>query len=402
VGAGIFAVPGTVAQLLGASSPLAYLTAGAAVLLIALCFAEAGSRFEASGGPYVYVRAAFGNFAGFEVAWLFLLARLTAVAAIANTFASYLSYFFPGAQSGSARVVTITAMIGLLSGSHVFGLRLGVRVNNVLTLAKLAPLVVFCVAGLYLLPWKAIPLAGIAPAPLQQASFLLLFALGGFEQAAIPSEEVIDPKKNVPRAILLSVALVIVLYFLIQIVAVSAMPQLGASNAPLASAAQNFLGPAGALMLTLGATLSTLGSNHVNLLIGPRLLYALSRDGQMPAPLARLHATYGTPHVSILIYGLTAWIFAITNAFAQLAAISALARLLMYASTCVAIPFLRRKSSGAAFTIPGGTLIPLLALAVCIWLALGSSLREAAIAAAAFVVGVGMYALFRRDTVRDE
>jgi len=399
IGAGIFALPATVAQLLGPASPMAYLTAGVAVFLIVLCFAEAGSRFESSGGPYVYARAAFGDFTGFEVGWLFVLARLTAVAAVSNTFSDYLSYFWPALGQGTGRLLAITLMIGLLTSTHVLGVRIGVVVNNILTVGKLLPLLAFCLAGLFLLDFRPILSAPMPPTrALQQASLLLIFAMGGFENASIPSEEVINPRKSLPVALISSVGLTLILYMAIQFVAVAALPELATSSAPLASAARNFLGPAGGVMMTFGAVLSTAGSNHVNIFAGPRVLYALGRDGHLPSRLAWLHPVYRTPVISILLYASVAWIFAVSSAFAQLAALSALSRLLVYTSTCLAVPILRRRttSTPARFVLPGGDLIPALALAACGGLLTGSSTRQVVLVGAALLGGALLYGALRR------
>jgi APA family basic amino acid/polyamine antiporter len=403
IGAGIFALPANVAQLLGAQGPLAYLIAGAAILLIALCFAEAGSRFESSGGPYLYAREAFGELVGFEVCWMFVLARLTAIAAVANTFSNYLGYLWPNLAQGAGRFLAITILLGTLAGIHLAGVRSGALVNNVFTISKLLPLFVFCVAGLFLLDVHPPSLSPLPPAAsLQQASLLLLFALGGFENATIPSEEVIDPKKSLPKAVLGSVGLVVLLFLWIQMVATAALPQLAASATPLASAARSFLGPAGGLMLTAAAALSTAGSNHVNLFAGPRLLYALGRDGLLPSWFAWLHPRFRTPTVSIVLYALVAWVLAWSSAFAQLAALAAVSRLLIYIGTCAAVPVLRRRmsSSPSQFTLPGGAVIPILALGVCIWLLGGTSVDQAAIAAAALLAGALLYGLTRRRRAR--
>jgi basic amino acid/polyamine antiporter, APA family len=403
IGAGIFALPATVAQLLGGAGPLAYLAAGAGVLLIASCFAELGSRFESTGGAYVYARAAFGGLVGFEVAWLYVLARLTAVAAVSNTFSDYLGYFWPELTHGVGRLGAITFMIGTLAFIHFIGVRVGTVVNNILTVGKLVPLFAFCLAGAYFLDFHPI-LAMPAPkaSSLQQASLLLLFALGGFENASIPTEEVIDPRKTLPRALFASVGFVVVLYLAIHVVAMAALPGLAASATPLASAARSFLGPGGALLLTAGAVVSTMGTNHVNLFVGPRLLYALGRDGQLPARMAQLHPVHRTPAFSIWLYAVAGWVLAMSSAFAPLAALSALARLLMYATTCLAVLALRRrtKSMPTGFTLPGGAFIPVLALVVCGWLFTGSSFQQGALAGAALLVGGLLYGLLGRGTAK--
>lgn len=397
IGAGIFALPGTVDQLLGAAGPLAYVTAGIAVLLIALCFAEAGSRFESSGGPYLYAVSAFGAFTGFAVAWMYLLSRLTALAAVSNTFSAYLGYLWPPMEQGAGRLAAITVMIGVLTVTHLMGVRPGKIVNNLFTVGKLVPLLGFCIAGLFLLHIQtALPKPMPPVYSLQQASLLLMFALGGFEAASIPGAEVIRPTRNVPAAVMGSVGLVAVLYLVIQIVAKAALPELGGSETPLASAARSFLGPAGGLMLTVAAVLSTAGTNHANLFTGSRIFYAMGRDGQLPAPLGWLHPLYGTPQIAILTYAGIAWILAVSSAFAKLAALSALARVLMYATTCLAVPVLRRRSDGVrAFSLPGGSLIAVLALSVCAWLLSGSSADQLAAAAAALLAGGVVYAVVR-------
>ncbi len=398
IGAGIFALPANVAQILGPAGVWAYFAAGAAVLLIALCFAEAGSRLEESGGPYVYTREAFGPFAGFEMAWIFLLARLTALAAVSNTFAAYLGYFCPPLQHGAGRVAAITVMIAGLAATHWFGVRLGTMVNNVFTAGKLLPLLAFCAAGVVLLPRHGLAAAPLPPPySLQQASLLLMFAFGGFESATVPSEEVIDPKRQVPAAILASVSFVVLLYLLIQVVSQAALPDLAGSTTPLAAAAGRFLGPAGAWILTVAALFSTGGTNHANLFVGPRLLYALGRDGCLPVALTRLHPRYRTPSAAILLYAVTAWILAVSSAFAPLAALSAITRVLVYTGTCLAVPFLRRRApaGGRQFTLPGGALFPLLALGVCVWLLTGSTLRQFLAALIALFAGAALYAVMR-------
>ena len=172
IGSGIFALPATAARLLGPMSPAAYLTAGAAVLLIALCFAEAGSRFDHSGGPYLYARSAFGAFIGFEMGWMFILSRLTSVAAITNTFCAYLGYFWPAASQGTVRTLLITVVIGALAVLHCRGVRPGVAVLNFLTVGKLVPLVLFCLVGLFFVDTKVFAIAPLDPGSLAKTSLL--------------------------------------------------------------------------------------------------------------------------------------------------------------------------------------------------------------------------------------
>ncbi len=394
VGAGILILPANVAQLLGGNSLLAYLLAGGAVILVALCFAEAGSLFEGSGGPYLYAREAFGRFAGFQIGVLLTLSRVVGAAALGNAFSAYAGYLWPTLGSGWGRGAAITLVFVVLTLVNYLGIRPGVWSINLLTIGKLLPLLLFCAIGLFHLgvPPQAAPFTA---ASLQQASLLLIYAFGGFEFASIPSEEVIEPRRTLPVVILTSVASVVAFYLVIQWVAMRTLPALAASHAPLADAAQAFLGPAGGVLLAAGAVLSTTGTNSASILIGSRMLYALGRSGDLPSVFARLHPRYRTPAVSTILFATVAWIAALMGNFGELAALGALSRVLYYTATCAAVPVLRRKkvAAGRAFTLPGGSTVPALALGVCLWLLAGSTLRQALITGAAMLAGSVLYTL---------
>src|SRR5665213_4593831 len=218
VGAGILILPANVAQLLGGNSLLAYLLAGGAVILVALCFAEAGSMFERSGGPYLYTREAFGPFAGFQAAIMLTLSRVAGAAAISNAFSAYAGFLWPARAKGPGRAAAITLVFVVLTLVNYLGIRPGVWTINLLTAGKLFPLLAFCAIGLFHLgAHPATP--ELTATSLQQAALLLIYAFGGFEFASIPSEEVINPRRTLPAVIVSSVASVVVLYLLIQWVA---------------------------------------------------------------------------------------------------------------------------------------------------------------------------------------
>ena len=402
IGAGIFALPATVAQFIGASSPLAYIVAGIATLLIALCFAECASRFDQSGGAYLYVKAAFGSFPGFQAGWMFVFTRVTAAAAISNTFASYLGYLVPAAAHGAGRIVTVTLLLGVLTAINCVGIRQGVWTINFITLGKIIPLLIFCLVGLfYLAPGSFSFTAMPAPASLQQACLLLFFALGGFEVATTLSEEVVNPRRTVPLALMAGVTLVVLLYLFIQVVAMGTLPELARSTTPLATAASRFLGTPGALLLTAGAMLSTTGTNTSNILAASRMLYALGKGRELPPQLGRLHPVYRTPVLATVLFAIVAWGLAISGTFVQLAAVSALARLLLYAAASLSVPVLRRKmpDSEERFALPGGATIPVLATGLCVWLMIGSSLYPILMLGAAIALGGLLYLASRATSV---
>jgi APA family basic amino acid/polyamine antiporter len=397
VGSGIFVLPAAVAALTGAASPAAYLLAACLMGLVVLCFAEAGCLFEETGGPYVYARAAYGPFAGFLVGWMFFLSRMAACAAISNAFAAYLGYFWPAAARGSGRVATLTISIAALAAVNVVGVASGSRAVNVLTVAKMLPLLLFVSVGLFAADPGRYRFLALPPlSSLQQASLLLVFAFGGFENASVVTEEVKDPRRHLPVALLTAIGVTAVLYILIQIVAQGTLPDLATDRTPLASAAARFLGPVGAGVITLGAVFSTLGNESGLVLVGPRILYAFARAGQLPAALARIHPNYRTPHVAILVFVAMAWAAAVSGSFAALAAVSATARLVFSAATCLAIPILRRRMPPARFRVPGGLVVPLLAAALSLWLLSGLHRDQATAGAAAILAGLAFYVLFGR------
>lgn len=396
IGAGIFVLPATVAKLLGPLSPLAYLISGVAIVLIVLCFAEVGSRFERAGGPYLYAREAFGSFIGFEVGWMFLLTRLTAFAAISNAFTAYLGYFWPLVGTGIGRVLAISAALSVLTAINLFGVRYSAWFVNLLTVGKLLPLLLLATVGLFFLDGQHFSVSGLPEiGALRQASLVLIFAFGGFEFASVPTEEVLNPRRNLGVALIAAVTLTGTIYVLIQIVALGTVPQLATASAPLASAAQRFLGVTGAAVVTAGAVLSTTGTNGAVVLVGSRILYAMADGGQLPSALARVHPRYRTPHVSVIVFALAAWALAMYSNFAQLAAVSAIARLLFYLSTCLAVPVLRRKMSDTSrqFKVPGGLFIPITAAVICLWLLSGSTKAQATVGGAALLLGAGIYGL---------
>jgi basic amino acid/polyamine antiporter, APA family len=398
IGSGIFALPATVASLVGAASPVAYIIAALLIVLIAACFAEAGSMFERTGGPYLYAREAFGSFIGFEVGWMFLLSRLAASAAISNAFASYLGQFWPPLANGAGRVAAITLLVAGLAWINLVGIRSSSRVVNLLTVAKLVPLLLFISVGLFFVDSSRYSFFALpAMSSLQQASLALIFAFGGFENASIPTEESRNPRENLPLALFIAIGLTTVLYILIQIVAQGTLAEIAVDERPLASAGKTFLGPAGAAIIAAGAVLSTSGSNSALALVGPRILYAMGEEGQFPAALARVHARYRTPHVAVIVFAIAAWAVALYGNFAVLVTVSAIARLLFSATTCLAVPVLRHKMPQASrkFKLPFGPLIPVLAAIISIWLLTGINRSQAIAGGAALITGAILYFIFR-------
>ncbi len=370
VGSSIFLFPGKLAALLGPASVLSFGLTALLLSSVALCFAEAAGRFETSGGPYVYARAAFGDSAGFGIGWMCWATSILSWAAVANAVSLYLGYFGPGWTTPMAVKATAGGVIVLLTALNYRGVRQGAWASNFFTAAKLAPLLILALAGLPALAAASPgPIAPHGWAPMGKACFLAYFAFQGFEVVPVPSGEVADARRNVPRALLAAMALAAVLYMVIQSVAVAAHPGLAGSERPLAEVAERLLGPAGAALIVAGAVCSTVGFNAGTALAAPRYLTPLAEDGHLPGWLGGLHPIYGTPHRAILLTSGLALAAALGLDFARLVDFSNVVVCAQYLATCAAIPFLRKKlGRGQGYQVPGGILLPLAGIAATLWL----------------------------------
>ncbi len=368
VGSGIFGLPSVIAREVGWGSVWAYLLAAAGVGMIMLCFAEVGSRFTQSGGPYLYVREAFGTFAGIEMGWLVYLARLSAGAANANVFVMYLGEFWPAAGQPITRAVILALLFGVLGLVNYRGVKSGAWLSNFFTASKLIPLGALIVAGLVYLAMGR-PVAAHAPVHAGAGTWitavlLLVFAYGGFEGAVVATGEARDARRDTPFALLAALVACTVIFTLVQVVVMTTLPSAAETQRPLAAAARQIMGPAGAVLLTIGALLSVYGLLSAMALYVPRLTFALAEQGDIPAVFGDVHPRFRTPHVSILLFIVLVWLLAVLGSFRWNVMLSAVARLFSYGGVCAAVPMLRRKDpQGAQFRLPAGVLIPVLGVA---------------------------------------
>jgi basic amino acid/polyamine antiporter, APA family len=408
IGSGVYLLPAGAAALLGGASVGAVALAGVAVLLVVLCFAEAASHFDQPGSAYLYAREAFGELIGFEVGWMTWLARVASVASLAVAFAQALGYLWPEARAGWGRAAAIVLPVLGLTALNVVGIRSGVRTAVLLAAAKIVPLLVFVVAGtVFALRTGAVaagrgvaggPEVGAAGGSVGAAALLLLYAYAGFENTAAAAGEYKNPRRDVPFALLAQIGFVTLLYAWVQWVALATLPGLAASATPLADAARRFLGAWGGWLLTIGATLSILGTNGNTVLTGPRYLFALAQDGYGPRLLAAVHPRFRTPAVAVVAQTAIALPLALSGTFTGLAALSVVARLATYLGTAAAVPVLRRKLGGrpGAFRLPGGPLVPIAAALLCIVFAASATARDLIAGAVALLVGLAVWKLRRR------
>jgi basic amino acid/polyamine antiporter, APA family len=398
IGAGIFGLPSKVYSLIGSYSLIAFVVCALVVVLIILCFAEVGSRFEKTGGPYLYAQEAFGSAVAFEVGWLIWLARLTAFAANCNLMIAYLSFFWAPANSGMTRVIIILAVVLALTTLNIVGVRQAAMASNIFTVGKLLPMLIFIAVGVFFLNPAAYALGPRPPTgAFSQSVLLLLYAFTGFEMAVIPAGEICDPQKHLPRALLIAMAVIAGTYILIQVVCIGTLPELANSTKPLADAGSRFMGTAGGAIISAGAIISVAGNLNITVLSASRVPFAIAEQRQLPSVFARVHPRFFTPHVSIVVTAVLMLALTLKSSFVAALTISTIARLVAYAVTCGALPVLRRRAEAppAQFKLRGGTVIAIAALLLSVWLLLNSTLYEAVVSVIAAGVGFAIYLIYR-------
>jgi len=370
IGGGIFRLPGGVYKTLGQASPLAYLVCAAVIGLIVVCFAEAGSRVAQTGGLYAYIETAFGPLVGFVAGVLLWAGMTSALSAVAVFFGDAVAALAP--SLAGVKWLLISGVLALFGGLNVLGVSAATRFNSVMTIAKLAPLALVIVAGIASLDSERLAITPTTGGDLARGSIFLMFAFLGIESALVPSGEVKDPSRTVPRAIAIAMIGVVVIYLLIQLVAQSALGNaLGGSATPVADAGGVLLGASGRTFILVGSTISMFGYVSGMTLGAPRALYAFGRDGFLPDAVAAVNDRFRTPHVAILIQVIVTIALALSGQFEKLAIIANGAILLVYAGCALAVFRLRSKDvrlDTKPFVAPLGPVIPALAFLAILWL----------------------------------
>jgi APA family basic amino acid/polyamine antiporter len=410
IGSAIFLLPADVARLVGPWGPLAFIGVGLLSLSIALCFAEVGSRFEKTGGPYLPARAAFGRFIGFEVGWMMWFTRVTSQASVANGLALALAFYWPALATGAPRMSLIAALTIALTWINVRGIKQSSWVVNALTIGKLAPLAIVIIVGVWFIdPARFADMPAVTQQQLSSALILLIFAYGGYEVTGVLAGEAANPRRDVPFAFVATLVTVSIVMSLTSLVVTGVLPDLAASRTPLADSAAIFLGAAGALMVAVGSAVSMTGNNMGQILNGSRTLFALAENGDLPRWFARVHPAYQTPSNAILFTAVVALTLALTGSFVALAAVSAIARLVMYLAVCASTLVLRKHDreiaaqvgshfsdmdgavAPAKFTVPMGPVVPIVASVVALGILAGASQAQLTAGAAALAAGAVLF-----------
>ena len=369
VGAGIFTLPAIIAAGLGVLSIYAYLFCGLLVTLVMLCFAEVGSKLTDSGGPYMYIRTAFGPYFGFITLVLFVLSTISADAAVANAIVDIFGAVFPVFKHEYVRIITLLVFFAGFGYINLRGVKEGMAMVKLITVVKLIPLLL-----LVLFSWGGVSLDNFtvvsSPAfsDVGKMSLILFFAFQGAESGLSIGGEVRKPQKTIPKAIFISVLGVLILYILIQTVSQGV---LGDSlpfykENPLAIVAQKVFGPVAFVLMTLGAAISMTGYLSSSILSMPRILFRAAKDEILPIKaLTKIHSKYYIPHFSIIVYATLGFLFASFGGFEKLAVISSSTILLVYLGVSLSVIKLRKNkpkvpSKTKEFKIPGGAIIPVL------------------------------------------
>lgn len=399
IGSAVFALPAVLAASCDGWSPLLILAVGVASLLIAATFAEVGSRFDVTGGPYIYTRAAFGRFIGFEIGWVQWFIRVSSWAAVLNVFVAYSGFYWPSAASGMPRVVWMSSIVVSLAAINVLGIKQSAWTVNSLTIGKLVPLLLFVVVGLTAMNWASLRPGALPPiSHVSSSALLLIYGFGGYETILIPAGESRAPRTGVPFALVTTILVVSAIFVLVQIVSMGTLPGLATSTTPLADAAARLRGAPGAAIIMVGALLSVLGNNMGAVLSGSRSLFALAEHGDVPAVFGFVSARFKTPVVAIVTTSAVSLILATTGTFVTLASASAVSRLMLYGGTCGAA--LRLRGGGFAsrvedvrFRVPFGRVIPIAVLVILAAIFFGATAPQIMSGAIVLAVGAVLFAV---------
>lgn len=381
VGADIYIAAAFGAGFLGPASLLAWIIAGIMAIIIALCFAECSSIIPKVGGPYAYVKEAFGDFWGFLTGWSLLIAEWSAIAVFPLAFVAYLAYFYPN-LSPTVQIMIKVLFVFLLTFINYFGIRQAGKANDVLTILKIAPILLFTMVGIvYFLMKPAVLMSNFTPfdplgfSGMGSALVLIFWAYIGFELVTIPSDDIINPKKTIPLAIGVGMTIIAAFYLITNFVVVGAVPwmELSKSTAPLALAGFAIMGTLGAILLAVGALFSISGSDEAGIICSARIPYAMAGDGLFPHFFAKVHPTHNTPYVALIIQGIVTLIATIFGNISQLIILSVFTILFCYLITCIAVFPLRRKLGGG-LKLPW--IIPVLGIIIIVYMMSQCSLNQ--------------------------
>ncbi len=399
IGAGMLAAPSRVYAIAGDWSFLVLAVSAVILIPLILCFADLGSRFTGTGGPYLYARAGLPAVPAYAVGWLMWFSQAMSVATLVNLFVSYLGGFYPALETGLPRAAVILSMGVVLTWIVLVGIRQSAQASNLLILVKLVFVIAFVVGGVAFIAPERLAATQAVPAVPQfaQAVLIYLFAYSGFERGSVLAGEARDPKRDVPLALIGSVVAVTFAYAAILLVCLGVLDNPAANDRPLAEAARALFGSPGAVAVSAGALAVIVGTVLVICVAMPRMMLALAEQGQLPGWVGRVHPRWRTPYVAILISSALGFGFAMASDLLTALTIATAARLTGYVLCCIALYRLSRRADAPKpeFRLPAVGIISLATAALFTAVLVMGASKELIPLVVVLAVGLAVLALTR-------
>ncbi len=400
IGADIYITPGLTAAMMGPASILVWVLAGIFALVIALVFSYTSYYVPMVGGPFAFVTKAFGKFYGFLTGWLMLIAEMMALPLFAIVFTRYLHYFIE--LEPWQEVLVKGLFIFSLTTVNIFGVKLGGRVNDVLTIMKLAPLVLVIVLGFVFLTYNPekisqnyTPIAPLGWENFGSALVLIFWAYAGFEMGTLPASEVKNPKQVIPKAIIIGMLLVVLFYLSTNFVLYGTINwvELSHSTLPLVLAGTLVIGYVGGMIVSFGALASVSGTSSSFVLGVSRLYYAMSDEGLLPKVFSKVHKKYNTPYMALIIQGIIAFFLSMYAGITQLISFSIFNMAIMYIFVCLSLVVLKKEKETKFI---GQNILPFIGIAICGFLIYYTSINDKIFGTLFVLLGIGIYFFFSR------
>ncbi len=401
IGSDIYIVPGLVAGLIGPFALVIWIIGGAISMVLAMVFGYCSYYVPNVGGSFAFVSEAFDDFFGFIAGWSMSIAEIIALPVFAIVFTSYLQYFVP--LSYGEQLLIRVIFIVVLTTVNIVGVKAAGRLNDVLTLAKLAPLLLIIFLGIGSIVLRPTLLGNYTPfAPAGLSNFgtvlvLIFWAYAGFELGVLPASEVVDPKKNIPKAMITGMAIVIFFYVVTNaaVFGVVGSAELAKSPIPLVLVSTALLGSAGAVITGVGALASVSGTDETEVLGTARLLYAMSSEGLLPKELGKIHARFQTPYVAVIIEGVIALALMPFSGISTLISFAVFNLGVCYLLVCLSLSVLKKNDEHG---LRGQNVLPWLGVGISVYLLYSTSLLSKVVGSAAILLGIPIYLYFSKKT----
>lgn len=401
IGSGIFLLPTAGMKIFGPASILVLVFDAFLAFMIGLCFAECSGLFDESGGAYIYAKHAFGNFIGYEVGIAAWAVRIIAEATMYVAFATALGGFFPALNTSLAKNIIVTIMAVGLMILNLSGIEAASVFSNIITVGKLLPIFLIIIIGLFFIhPGNFTPffVPSLTHASnFSDATLTMFYIFTGVEGLVVTAGEMSNVKKNLPRAIMVVLSVVTIIYILIMAVCIGVLgPKLTQTSVPLQAALNAMIGKIGSYIVVAGSVLSIGGICIASSFITPRSTEALADNGILPKAFSKKNRK-NAPYISIIVNAILILALSYSGTFTYLAQISAISRFAQFIPTIIAVMVFRKtmKNQPRVFKLPLGYTIPIIALAISLWLIFNTKVNLLIFGFGALVIALPFYFLTR-------